>query len=144
MNNVFKPRSGVMAIRMTVVAPRGGGGVVSAGLLRRILMRQLFTFSGKRWQVFGAIIGLIYFIAFFGVWVAVFIPFVGGPLFLIGLMVWYVPGIVLNWTGYFKFHEFGAAPTGWERHVIMFLFYALIAFLLSWPFGRRKENRPPH
>lgn len=106
-------------------------------------MRRFLSFNRRRWWAFGAIIGLIYFLAFFGVWGGVYIPFLGTPLFLGGLMLWYVPGVVFNWTGFFEYHEFGAAPTGWEGHVIMFLFYALIAALLSWPFGWKKKNRPP-
>lgn len=106
-------------------------------------MRHLFHFNRRRWRALGIIIGLIYFLAIFGVWVAVFIPFLGGPLFLGGLMTWYLPGIVFEWTGFFKYHEFGAAPTGWIGHVIMFLFYAAIAFVLSWPFGREKKRQPP-
>ncbi len=57
-------------------------------------------------------------------------------------MLWYIPGILFNWTGYFKYHEFGASPSGWEGFVIMFVFYACIAVLLSWPFGRAKKARP--
>lgn len=105
-------------------------------------MRHLFHFSRKRWKVFGAIVGGVYFLATFGVWVAIYIPFLGGPFFLAGLMMWYVPGMVFQWTGFFEFHQFGAAPSGFIGHVIMFLFYAAIAFVLSWPFGREKKRQP--
>lgn len=102
----------------------------------------MFEFNRGRWLAFAAILALIYFVAFFGVWGAIFIPLLGGPLFIAGLMLWYIPGIVFDWTGYFKFHEFGAAPTGWEGHLIMLFFYACVAILLSWPFGlKERRNR---
>lgn len=55
-------------------------------------------------------------------------------------MLWYIRGIVFNWTGYFEYHEFGAAPTGWEGHLIMLLFHVSIAVLLNWPFGGEKKT----
>lgn len=105
-------------------------------------MASILDFNRRRWHAFGAILGLVYFLAIFGVWVAVFIPILGTPLFLGGLMIWYIPGILFEWTGFFEFHQFGAAPTGWVGHVIMFLLYAAIAVLLSWPFGRDRKQPP--
>ncbi len=84
-----------------------------------------------RWKVALIFMGIVYFLAIFGVWVAIFIPFVGGPLFIAGLMIWYVPGLLFHWTGYFVWHEFGAAPNGWQGHVIMFVFYLGIAVVVS-------------
>lgn len=85
----------------------------------------------QRWKIALIFMGIVYFLAIFGVWVAVFIPFVGGPLFIAGLMIWYIPGLLFHWTGYFAWHEFGAAPNGWQGHVIMFVFYLGIAVVVS-------------
>lgn len=93
----------------------------------------------RRWRVFLAVLGVIYFMAFFGVSVAIYIPFLGTPYFLAGLYIWYIPGIVFAWTPFFEFHQFGAAPTGIIGHVIMFAFYAAVAALVSWPF--REKDR---
>jgi len=93
----------------------------------------------RPWVVL-VVLAVIYALAFLGVWVAVYVPFLGGPFFLIGLMIWYVPGVLFAWTGWFAFHEFGAAPAGWPGHVVMFLFYLAIAVALSLPFGRRPRN----
>lgn len=100
-------------------------------------MRGVLDFDSRRWTAFGVILGLVYFLAFFGVWAAHLIPILGTPLFLAGLMVWYLPGVLFGWTGFIRFHEFGAAPTGWEGHLIMMVVYVCVAVLLSWPFQRR-------
>ena len=90
----------------------------------------------QRWKVALIFMGIIYFLATISVWVAVFVPFVGGPLFLAGLMIWYVPGLLFHWTRYFVWHEFGAAPAGWQGHLVMFLFYLGVAVLVSLLFRR--------
>ena len=96
---------------------------------------SLFAFDRRRLKVFGAILGVIYGLAILGVWVAIYIPFIGGVFFLAGLMVWYLPGILFAWTGLFAYHEFGAAPTGVAGHIVMLLFYATVALIASWPFA---------
>jgi hypothetical protein len=96
----------------------------------------LFEFSRRRWRAFATILALIYLLAILGPWVAIFIPLLGGPLFLAGLMIWFVPGVLFGWTGLFEFHEFGAHPANWAGHLVMLAFYAAIAGLLSWPFRR--------
>lgn len=93
----------------------------------------------RRWRVFLAVLGIVYFLAYFGVSVAIFIPFIGGPFFLAGLMVWFLPGLVFQWTPFFEFHEFGAAPVGIIGHLIMLVFYAAVAALISWPFRKKKR-----
>lgn len=93
----------------------------------------------RRWRVFLAVLGVIYFLAYVGVFVAIYIPFIGGLFFLAGLYVWYIPGIVFAWTPFFEFHEFGAAPTGVIGHLIMLAFYAAVAALISWPFREKKR-----
>jgi hypothetical protein len=103
-------------------------------------MKSLFKFHSRRWWAFGVILAALYLVLFLGAWVGIFIPLVGGYLFLAGLMLWYLPGILFNWTGLFRYHEFGAEPTGVAGYVVMLLFYAAIAFVLSWPFVRRKAE----
>ncbi len=104
-------------------------------------MKGLFRFDRRRWWIFGFILALVYCVTYFGVW-GILIPFVGAPLFLAGLMLWYVPGVLFSWTGFFAFHEFGASAAGWEGHVIVVIFYACVAMLLSWPFAPGKPPRP--
>lgn len=103
-------------------------------------IRGLIRFDRRRWLAFGAILGFVYALAFGGLGAVVFIPFLGGPLFLAGLMIWFVPGVLFAWTGLFVFHEFGASPAGWAGHAVMFAFYAGLAVLLSWPFARRRAG----
>ncbi len=103
-------------------------------------MPGFLAFNRRRWRAFGFILAGFYVLAFFGVWVAIYVPFVGGPFFLAGLMVWFVPGLLFEWTGLFQFHEFGAAPTGWAGHVVMLVFYAFVSALLSWPFARPRKR----
>lgn len=93
----------------------------------------------RRWRVFLAVLGIVYLLAYVGVFVAIYIPFIGGPFFLAGLMVWFLPGLVFQWTPFFEFHEFGAAPTGVVGHLLMFVFYAALAALISWPFREKKR-----
>jgi hypothetical protein len=89
-------------------------------------------------KAFAGIMAAIYVLALFGVWVGLMVPFIGTPIFLASLYLWYIPGILFAWTGFFAFHEFGAAPTGMIGHIVMFLFYAAIAWLLSLPFAQRR------
>jgi hypothetical protein len=103
--------------------------------------KRFLRFDRKRWWAFGLILGLIYFLALFGVWLTIFIPFLGTPLFITRLMIWYIPGILFSWTGLFAFHEFGASPTGWLGHLVMFGFYACVAAIASWPFGLTRKRR---
>ncbi len=104
-------------------------------------MKSLFRFSRRRWSVFGLILALVYCLTYLGIG-GILIPFVGGPLFLASLMLWFVPGVLFAWTGFFEFHEFGASPTGWAGHAVMVIFYASAALLLSWPFGPGKPAKP--
>jgi hypothetical protein len=105
-------------------------------------MTGILVFNRRRWKAFATLMGLIYFVAICGVSVAIYIPILGTPFFLVGLLLWYIPGVIFYWTGFFAYHEFGAGPTGWEGQVIMFLFYAIIAFIVSWPFGRVGKTSP--
>lgn len=93
----------------------------------------------RRRRIFLAVLGGIYALAYLGVFVAIYIPFIGGPFFLAGLMVWLLPGLVFQWTPFFEFHEFGAAPIGIIGHLIMLAFYAAVAALISWPFREKKR-----
>lgn len=92
----------------------------------------------RQWRVFLGVLGVVYFLAYVGVFVAIYIPFIGGPFFMAGLMMWFLPGLVFQWTPFFEFHQFGAAPVGIIGHLIMLAFYAALAALISWPF--RKKN----
>jgi hypothetical protein len=101
----------------------------------------MLTFNRQRWMVFGAIVALVYLLAFIGPGGAIYLPLVGGLLFLTSLMLWFVPGVLFAWTGFFTFHEFGASPTGWQGHLIMLLFYVCLSFLMSWPCGLQLKAR---
>ena len=103
-------------------------------------LRRLLAFDRRRRRAFWITLAGIYLLAFFGPWGAIFIPFIGGPLFLAGLMVWFVPGLLFGWTGLFEFHEFGARPAGWAGHLVMLAFYAAIAALVSWPFRLKRKR----
>lgn len=96
----------------------------------------MLKFGRNRWWAFGVILALLYFFATLGLWVGTAIPLLGTAFFVVGLMLWYIPGILFSWTGFFRFHEFGADPTGWQGHAIMLVFYGCVAALLSWPLGR--------
>lgn len=82
----------------------------------------------------------IYGLATVGLWVFSMVPFLGTAFFLAGLLVWMIPGIALEWTGHFEYHEFGASPVGWEGYLLMFLFYLAIAVVISLPFRGRKQD----
>ena len=103
-------------------------------------IRRLLTFDRRRRRAFWITLAAIYLLALFGPWVAIFIPLSGGPLFLTGLMVWFVPGVLFGWTGLFEFHEFRAQPANWVGHLVMLAFYAAVAALLSWPFRRDRKR----
>jgi hypothetical protein len=105
-------------------------------------MIGLFAFDRRRWWAFGILLGSICFLTFLGGWFMVMVPFLGGFLFLARLMLYFVPGVVFAWTGLFEFHEFGASPTGWPGYVVMLAFYAVLALLMSWPFGRTRPKPP--
>jgi len=102
-------------------------------------MTSLLRFNKQRWRAFVIILGVLYFLLYVGVW-GVVIPFIGVVFFLASLMLWYIPGILFNWTGFFEFHEFGASPTGLVGHAVIAIFYACAALLISWPFGRVKSS----
>lgn len=103
----------------------------------------LRVFFRKRCKIILGVLAVVYLFAIFGVWITAFVPFIGDFLFLAGLMLWYVPGVVFEWTGLFEYHEFGASPSGWLGHIVMFLFYFAIATLLSLPFGWSRERHGP-
>ena len=99
----------------------------------------MIKFLKPRWKI---IVGLLVFIGMLatgGIWLGVFLPVIGTPIFLAALFVWYIPGIVFHWTGYFSYSEFGAAPNAWQGYMIMFFFYLVIAIILSIPFGRTRK-----
>jgi len=93
----------------------------------------------NRWKVILGLLALICLIALGGVR-AGGLPIIGLPLFLAALLIWYVPGILFEWTGLFTFHEFGAIPKGIAGYVVMFVFYVAIAALLAAPFGGKKPK----
>ncbi len=96
-------------------------------------------FLKPRWKI---ILGFLVFVgvmATFGIWLGVFIPILGTPIFMAALYIWYIPGVVFNWTGYFTYSAFGAAPNAWQGYVIMTLFYLAIGVVLSIPFGRTRK-----
>jgi hypothetical protein len=93
----------------------------------------LFKFDRRRWWAFGIVLGAVCLLATVGTH-AIFIPFLGGPVFLVSLMLMYLPGVLFTWTGLFEFHEFGASPLGWPGYAVVVLFYAALALPISWPF----------
>jgi hypothetical protein len=76
-----------------------------------------------------------------GLFAGISIPFVGGAFFLLGLFIWYVPGALFAWTGFFQFHEFGASPTGVAGYLVMAFFYAALAAVVSWPLAPRRRQK---
>ncbi len=96
------------------------------------------SFFARRWKIIAAVMAVIYFFATIGLWTMLMLPVVGTAVFIAGLYIWFIPGIVFVWTGFFDIHEFGASPNGIAGHIVMFLFYLAIAILISLPFGRRK------
>ena len=101
----------------------------------------LFTFSRRRWWVFGGILGFLGFV----ISGAILMNFVPAPIstamFIAYLMFWFIPSILFEWTGFFELHEFGGSPNGWEGYLIVVLFYVALAFLISWPFAGRKKPK---
>ncbi|MEE8504874.1 MAG: hypothetical protein V3S40_01495 [Kiloniellales bacterium] len=104
-------------------------------------MKGLFRFNRRRWVVFGVILTVIYLLVYFGVW-GIMIPFLGAPLFIAALMLLFVPSVLFSWTGFFEFAEFGMKSATWEGHAVIVVFYACVALLLSWPFGRVRPAKP--
>ncbi len=104
-------------------------------------MKSLFRFGPRRWWALGIILAVVYALTYLGIG-GISIPFLGTPLFLAGLMLWLVPGVLFAWTGFFEFHEFGATPAGWAGHAVIIIFYTCVAVLLSWPFGPGKPAKP--
>jgi hypothetical protein len=100
----------------------------------------MFQFDQRRWRVFVLILGVACGLAYLGVWLGFLIPFLGQFLFIAGLAVWYVVGILFGWTGFFEFSEFGATPASWPAHVVMMAFYAAVAVLASLPFHRGRKR----
>ena len=96
----------------------------------------MIAFLKPRWKIIAGILIVAGLLATFGTSLGIFIPILGTPIFLGALFLWYIPGIVFNWTGYFTYNEFGAAPNAWQGYAIMILFYLAIAVIISLPFGR--------
>lgn len=84
------------------------------------------------WILSAAILAAVYLMAFFGAWIGAAISFLGTEFFIAQLLVWFVPGVLFEWTGLFEYHEFGASPVGFGGYAVMFLFYAAVAMGLSW------------
>ena len=104
-------------------------------------LARFVAFDRRRTIVFVSVLALILGLGTFGVSVGIMIPFLGGAFFLLGLFIWYVPGVLFAWTGLFRFHEFGAAPNGVAGYVVMALFYAALAVVVSWPFAPRQVQK---
>jgi hypothetical protein len=102
-------------------------------------LSRLWAFDRRRFKIFAALLAAIYALAFFGVSAGIFVPILGTFFFLGGLFIWYLPGVLFAWTGFFEFHEFGAAPSGVLGYVVMFLFYTAIATIATWPFAPKRE-----
>ncbi len=101
---------------------------------------MLMKFFAPRRKIIAAILATIYILATFGIWLVGIVPYVGTAIFIAGLWIWLAPAIVFEWTGYFRYHEFGGSPTGWQGHLIMFAFYFAIATLISLPFGKKQPK----
>lgn len=102
-------------------------------------LSRLWTFDRRRFKVFVIVLASIFAMAFFGVSVGIFIPILGTIFFLGGLFIWYVPGVLFAWTGFFEYHEFGAAPIGAAGYLVMFLFYVAIVTAATWPLAPKRE-----
>ena len=100
---------------------------------------RLWAFDRRRVKIFVIILAAIFTLAFFGVSIGIFIPILGTFFFLGGLFIWYVPGILFAWTGFFEFHEFGAAPNGVLGYIVTLLFYAAIVLIATLPFAPKRE-----
>ncbi len=101
-------------------------------------LARFLAFDRRRTIAFVSILVGIFALGFFGVSAGIFIPLIGGVFFLAGLFVWYVPGVLFGWTGFFEYHEFGAAPAGVPGYVVMLLFYGAVAVVASWPFAPKR------
>ena len=102
-------------------------------------LARFLAFDRRRTIAFVSILAGIFALGFFGVSVGVMIPFLGGIFFIVGLMVWYIPGVLFAWTGFFEYHEFGAAPVGVPGYLVMLLFYGAVAVVATWPFAPKRE-----
>ena len=102
-------------------------------------LARFLAFDRRRTIAFASILALIFGLGFLGVSVGIMIPLIGGISFILGLLVWYIPGVLFAWTGLFEYHEFGAAPIGIPGYLVMLLFYAAVAVVASWPFAPKRE-----
>ncbi len=99
----------------------------------------MINFLKPRWKIILGFLFSVGLLATLGTSLGIFIPVLGTPIFVVALFLWYIPGIIFNWTGYFAFHEFGAAPSAWQGYVIMILFYLAVAIIVSLPFGKSRK-----
>lgn len=70
------------------------------------------------------------------------LPPLAAPLFFGGLFAWFIPGLLLKWTGAFTFVEFGAKPNGFWGYAAAIIFWAAVSGLLAWLSARSKRTRP--
>ena len=104
-----------------------------------MLNNGIVGYFKNRWKIILGLLVLIGLLATAGVR-AGGLPIIGSPLFLAALFIWYLPGVLFEWTGLFTFHEFGAIPKGVAGYIVMFLFYVALAVLLAAPCGRQKSK----
>lgn len=104
-----------------------------------LLNTSIVGYFKNRWKIITGILVLICFLAVAGIAFAV-VPVIGFPIFAVTLYIWYVPGVLFDWTGFFTFNEFGANPNGLAGYIIMFLFYVVVAAVLAAPFGGKKHR----
>ena len=100
----------------------------------------MIKFLKPRWKI---ILGLLIFVGLLatgGIWLGVFIPVIGTPIFL------WPPcssGIFreLFSTGLdiLPIANSVPAPNAWQGYLLMFIFYLVIAIILSIPFGRSRN-----
>lgn len=69
------------------------------------------------------------------------LPPLAAPLFFGGLFAWFIPGLLLKWTGAFTFVEFGARPNGIWGYLAAVTFWAAVSALIAWLSARPKPVR---
>ncbi len=102
-------------------------------------LSRLWTFDRRRFTIFAVLLTAIFVFVIFGISYAIVIPLIGTFLFFAALKIWFAPDLLFGWTGFFVYYEYGAAPSGVAGYVVMFLFYAAVATVVTWPFAPKRE-----
>ncbi len=102
---------------------------------------MLKTFFAPRYKIILALLIPVLLLAVFGRTMGASLPIIGIPVFIISILVWYLPALVFAGSGLFIIHELGASTTGWVGDVVMFLFYFAVATLISLPFGGKWRKK---